>query len=97
MKLTVDDGLILLSVVVTIRLVLTGVIVVVITVVEIDVVAMPVMILVEVDVVVMILEDAVVEMAGVLVFDITIQVETITVIGPTSGLGRCSDRATMEI
>ena len=35
------------------------------------------------------------EMSGVLVIKVPLQ--PVTVIGPTSGLGRCSDRATMEM
>ena len=87
LRLTVDVGLlkVTLCVVVTMRLVLTAaVIVVFIMVVEIDVVAMLVMILVI----------AFVEMGGVLVIEITLQLEKLTA---TSRLGRCSDRATMEM
>ena len=79
LKLTVDVGL-TFCVVVTMRLVLTAVIMFV----EIDVVAMLVMILVI----------AIVEIGGVLVIEITLQLETLTA---TSRLGRCSDRATMEM
>ena len=81
-RLTVDVGLLKLTlcVVVTMRLVLTAVIMVV----EIDVVAMLVMILVI----------AIVEIGGVLVIEITLQLEKLTA---TSRLGRCSDRATMEM
>ena len=90
LRLTVDVGLLKLTlcVVVTMRLVLTAaVIVVVIMVVEIDVVA----------ILMLVLECVIVEMGGVLVITFLLQLEKMTVTGPTNGLGKCSDKATMEM
>ena len=90
LRLTVDVGLLKLTlcVVVTVRLVLTAaVIVVFIMVVEIDVVAILMLVLV----------CAILEMGGVLVIEIKLQLETLNATGPTRGLGKCSDRATMEM
>ena len=90
LKLTVDVGLLKLTlcVVVIMRLVLTAaVIVVFIMVVEIDVVA----------ILMLVLECVILEMGGVLVIIVKMQLETLNATGPTSRLGRCSDRATMEM
>ena len=56
-------------------------------VVEIDVVAILMLVLVCV----------ILEIGGVLVIKFKLQLETLTATGPTSGLGKCSDRATMKM
>ena len=79
-------GLVILTlcVVVTMRLVVAGVIIVVIMVV--DVLAMLVLVVVCV----------ISEMYGVVLINFLLQLEILTVAGPTNGLGKCNDRATIK-